>query len=165
MSGKFFMFVFNILFNFPPCNLAEKPVSLGYFAVSVWVKVVRCKMYQMWEVRSPVWKWGWRFHYCATFQACQDLWSLLFPLPHTDPADIEAQKTLKMFPTESPPGLSWARRCKTWARLGFTVRVLGGKNWQLNTNSDFLAGKNKRPNINCNLRDLIVVMKGNKNKV
>ena len=161
MSGKFFMFVFNILFNFPPCNLAEKPISLGYFAVSVWVKVVRCKMYQMWEVRSPVWKWGWRFHYCATFQACQDLWSPLSSPAHK-PSRYWVTKKPKNVPHWVP---SWARRCKTWARLGFTVRVLGGKNWQLNTNSDFLAGKNKRPNINCNLRDLIVVMKGNKNKV
>ena len=144
MSGKFFMFVFNILFNFPPCNLAEKPVSLGYFAVSVWVKVVRCKMYQMWEVRSPVWKWGWRFHYCATFQACQDLWSLLFPLP--------AHKLSRHCGTKNPKNVphwvpSWTRLGSALqnmsSALGFTVRVLGGKNWQQNTNWAFLAGKNK----------------------
>ena len=42
---------------------------------------------------------------------------LLFPLPHTNPADIESQKSLKMFPTESPHGLGAAKHELGWVLL------------------------------------------------
>ena len=45
---------------------------------------------------------------------------LLFPLPHTNPAELEAQKTLKMFPTElllDPAGLGGAKHGPSWVLL------------------------------------------------
>ena len=117
-------------------NLVERPVTREHWA---WGR----------HVRSEEGRWVWRFNFCATFQAKHvEMWDLVFPPSHS--SDVQT-KNLKMFPTESRLGmLGSACRCKNLFPGVFYCESVWGKNWQLNTNWDFLVRKNKCPNINCN---------------
>ena len=101
-------------------------------------------------VRSAVWKWGWRFHFCATFRACQEARSRISP-SHRPPQACR-QEHWRCSPLSL--GLVQAglalQDYKNSIPGVFYCESVESKNWQLNTNWDFLGRKNISTNINCN---------------